>query len=235
MTNQMNRTAPKCTKAPGGTVPATTPTWTACTTTVITCLSLTTWTGWPGEDSNTPPNAPRWRSGLLTSDDLTTPSTAVAGPNVKVDSRLCSELARLFGYWTFFQGSTTVVVVTPIVVFLLKVWVPQLCVEIPDPEYEYWIVYFLYNCMCKCGRRVFLVFPWLTRKLSRSNARASSTFRRDRVPFFEVYKTFSLSNNNLGRTHGRTVGRTSPGYLFMIELLSGDFPRQGVFAAISVP
>ena len=70
-TTKLGIAAPWASKAPGGTTIATTPTWTACTTTVTTRLSLTAWTGRPGEDTSTLLNERRWSSGLLTSDDVT--------------------------------------------------------------------------------------------------------------------------------------------------------------------
>ena len=63
--------APRCTKALGGTGGATSPTWMPCTTAATTRLTLTAWTGRPGEDTTIPLNERRWSSGLLTSDDVT--------------------------------------------------------------------------------------------------------------------------------------------------------------------
>ena len=91
-TNMMGGTAPHGTKAPGGTTIATAPTWTARTNTVNTRLSLTAWTGRDGKANTTPPNALRWRSGLLTSDDLTTPSTVVTAPICKIAARFSRRL-----------------------------------------------------------------------------------------------------------------------------------------------
>ena len=69
-TDIMGGAVPWSSKAPGGTTTATAPTWTACTTTVTTRLSLTAWTGGPGKATTTPSNAPRWRSGLAISKQV---------------------------------------------------------------------------------------------------------------------------------------------------------------------
>ena len=63
-------TVPWSSKAAGGITSATTPTWTACTTTAITRLTLTAWTGKAGKATSTPLYAPRWRSGLAISMPL---------------------------------------------------------------------------------------------------------------------------------------------------------------------
>ena len=74
-TNMMGGAGPWFTKAPGGTTRDTSRTWTAWITTVITRPTVTAWTGSAGKANTTPINAPRWKSGLLTSDDVTTQCT----------------------------------------------------------------------------------------------------------------------------------------------------------------